>query len=69
MDKNVFTLPAPLSHYRAIVGSAHVIADAWKRFGVAVTLESGRLMHLQSFVIQDSAARFADKLNACTADP
>lgn len=68
MKKNIFTLPAPLHHYRAIVGSAQVVADAWQRFGVAVTLETRRLMYLQSFSQPLDAQQFADELNGYAVD-
>jgi hypothetical protein len=68
MENSLFTLPPPLNHYRAFVGSAHVIADAWQRFGVTVTLESGRLLQLRSFSAQSNALQFADELNRFPAD-
>ncbi len=68
MEKNLFTLPAPLSHFRAIVGSAHTVPDAWKRFGVMVTLESGQLFCIRDFKSRTDADDLALELNRCTAD-
>lgn len=68
MEKNIFTLPAPLSHYRAIVGSAHVVPDAWGRFGVMLTLENSQRFCIQDFSNKSDADNLVAELNRCTAD-
>jgi len=66
--KNLFKLPAPLSHYKAIVGSAHIVPDAWKKFGVMVTLETGQLFCIQTYDSKREADDLAAWLNRCKAE-
>ena len=64
--ENLFELPKPLSHYRAVVGSAQVVRDAWGEFGVVVTLASGALFRLENCRSAAEAQRIVDELNGMT---
>ncbi len=68
MDGNCFTLPAPLSRFRAVVGTAHIFADTWNRFCVSVTLQNGRSMCIDRFSNPGQAENLASTLNDCPAD-
>ena len=63
MYKQLFSLPDPLSNYRAVVGSAQVVRDAWGGFGVVVTLESGALFRLKNCPTIAEASQAANELN------
>ena len=68
MYKNLFRLPEPLENYRAVVGSAQVVRDAWGEFGVVVTLESGGLFRLKNCASAEDAEQTVAELNEKKAD-
>jgi len=57
--EQTFKLPIPLSHLRAVVGSARIRLNKWAEFGVVVRLQSGCLLRLENFKTRDAAERYA----------
>ena len=68
MYRNLFRLPEPLENYRAVVGSAQVVRDAWGGYGVVVTLETGALFRLKNCSSAGEASQAVQELNVTPAD-